>query len=57
MAEAEGFSYHYNFRYHFCLWSGLYLNHSFRFRFPPSSLYTFPFGLGSVLAFYSVHRI
>ncbi len=26
-----------------CLWSGLYLNHCLRFRFLPSSLYTFLF--------------
>jgi hypothetical protein len=31
-------------------WSGLYLHHSSRRRCPPSSLYTFPCGLGSVLA-------
>ena len=36
-----GFSYHYSFRYHFCLWSGLYLHHCSRFRCLPSSLYTF----------------
>ena len=40
----EGFSYHYSFRYHLkCLWSGLYLHHSFHFRCLPSSLYTFLF--------------
>ena len=31
-------------------WSGLYLHRSSRRRCPPSSLYTFPSGLGSVLA-------
>ncbi len=50
--------YHYSFHYPFGLWSGLYLDLNLRFRSPPSSLYTFPvIGLGSVLAFYSFHRI
>ena len=34
-------AYYYGFHHHFCLQSGLYLNLGFRFRFSPSSLYTF----------------
>ena len=41
-AMVSRFSYHYSFHYQIiCLWSGLYLHHSFRLRCPPSSLYTF----------------
>ena len=32
---------HYGFHHHLCLCAGLCLNHSFRFRFSPLSLYTF----------------
>ena len=45
------FSYHYSFHYPHGLWSGLYLHHISRFRCSPSSLYTFPLGLRSVLPF------
>ena len=39
--RAKGFSYHYGFRHHFCLWSGLFLHHGFPFRCAVSSLCTF----------------
>ena len=42
--RAKGFSYHYGFRHHFCLWSGLFLHHgSLLFRCAVSSLCTFLF--------------
>ena len=40
--RAKGFSYHYGFRHHFCLWSGLFLHRGARlFRCVVSSLCTF----------------
>ena len=40
--RAKGFSYHYGFRHHYCLWSGLFLHHGFMlFRCAVSSLCTF----------------
>ena len=39
--RAKGFSYHYGFRHHFCLWSGLFLHLGFPFRCAVSSLCTF----------------
>ena len=51
--KGVGFSYHYSFHYQIiCLWSGLYLHHSFRLRCPPSSLYTFKMKLSSSFARY-----
>lgn len=47
--DPEGFSYHYSFHCHLCLWSGLSLYPIFRLRYCPSSLYTFLFRLGSGL--------
>ena len=40
--RAKGFSYHYGFRHHFCLWSGLFLHlGAMLFRCAVSSLCTF----------------
>ena len=42
--RAKGFSYHYGFRHHLCLWSGLFLHHGVSlFRCAVSSLCTFLF--------------
>lgn len=49
-SQSGRFSYHYSFHYPYGLWSGLYLHHSICLRCLPSSLYTFPYGLRSVLA-------